>query len=279
MIRHRALQWTGIGAGLTALLAALLLAGALGSPAAAQDGGVPDPPAWFWGRGFDSDNGSMIRAMNQDGEEIGSASISGGTWSLLVAPSAGDSATLEIQTGGTKRATGSFPLQRGKLTAVTPSDFTVVAAPPPPAVAVGVRVIARVSDNPGREGQIEFGLYVDGVDAPIADYNSGAAEPMFLPPQRYFPAELTHNRWLRSTRVEVGDGVFARVIARVSDNPGREGQIEFGLYVDGVDAPIADYNSGAAEPMFLPPQRYFPNPAPNHNRWLRSTVVEVPPSP
>ena len=268
MIRHRALQWTGIGAGLTALLAALLLAGALGSPAAAQDGSVPDPPAWFWGRGFDSDNGSMIRAMNQDGEEIGSASISGGTWSLLVAPSAGDSATLEIQTGGTKRATGSFPLQRGKLTAVTPSDFTVVAAPPAPAETIEVQVRARLAPD----GRLEFGARrVGGEDV----LPSGRFLPTTVVDGRITPEErITHGRWLRSTEIDLGDGYVVRVIARVNPNDGR---IEFGLYVDGVDAPVSEYNAGGT-PMFLPRGRYFP-PTTSHNRWLSSNPpTEVPPA-
>ena len=280
MIRHRAVQWTGIGAGLTALLAALLLAVALAPQAAAQDGGgPPDPPAWFWGQGFDGDNGSMIRVIDQDGEEVDSASIAGGRWSFLVSQSAASSVTLEIETGGTKRATESFQLAsaRGKLVRIETSDFTVQA--PPVAETVGVRVIARVAPaDSTRPGQVEFGLYVDGVDEPWAEVRVGDAEPMFLPPQRYFPQPYPdHNRWFRSTLTTLGDGCAARVIARTAPaDSTRPGQVEFGLYVDGADEPWAEVRGGDAEPMFLPPQRYFPSPHPDHNRWFRSTLTTIP---
>ena len=282
MIRHRALQWTGIGAGLTALLAALLLAGALGSQVAAQSGSTPptDVPAWFWGMGFDGDNGSMIRVINQDGKEVDSASIAGGRWSFLVSQSAASSVTFEIETGGAKRATESFQLApvRGKPVEIKMSDFTTVAAPPP-AETVGVRVIARVAPADSiRPGQVEFGLYVDGVDEPWAEVRVGDAEPMFLPPARFFPQPYpSHNRWLRSTLTDLGNGCAARVIARTAPADSiRPGQVEFGLYVDGVDEPWAEVRVGDAEPMFLPPARYFPSPHPDHNRWLRSTLTDIP---
>ena len=269
-MRERVINRAGIWVGLAALTAALLLAVALSPQAAAQDG-PPAVPHWFFGDGFESDDGATIRALNQDGEQVESTVIGSeesGLWSLLIDLADAQSVTLEISSGSSRRVTESYTLPQGRLTEIKPSDFTVVAAPvaepePEAAETAGVRVRARVSDAPGREGQIEFGASL------------GDADPV-TPRARYFPASITHNRWLRSSPIDLGGGVVVRVIARVSDNPGREGRIEFGLYVDGVDADVGQYNSGAAEPMFLPPARYFPDPYPSHNRWLRSTVVEVP---
>ena len=270
-MRERVINRAGIWAGLTALTAALLLAVALSPQAAAQDGSPPLPPHWFFGVEFVSDDGATVRALDQDGEQVGTTTIGSaksGQWSLIIDPADADSVTLEISSDSSRRVTGSYTLPYGRLTEIKRSDFTVVAAPvaepePEAAETAGVRVRARVSDTPGREGQIEFGASL------------GDADPV-TPRARYFPASITHNRWLRSSPIDLGGGVVVRVIARVSDNPGREGRIEFGLYVDGVDADVSQYNSGAAEPMFLPPARYFPDPYPSHNRWLRSTVVEVP---
>ena len=267
MIRHRAVQWTGIGAGLAALLAALLLAAALAPQAAAQDGGVPPPPSWFWGRSFDSDNGSMVKAINQDGEEIGSVSISGGQWSLLVSPNDGDSVTLEIQTGNAKRATGSYELVRGKLTEVKPSDFTAVAAAP---AETGETIEVQVRARLAPDGRLEFGARRSGGEDVLP---SGRFLPTSVVDGRITPQErIRHGRWLRSTEIDLGDGYVVRVIARVNPNDER---IEFGLYVDGVDAPIGEYNAGGT-PMFLPQGRYFP-PTTSHNRWLSSNPpTEVP---
>ena len=264
MIRQRIIKRAGIGAALSALFAALLLSAAISPQASAQ---VPDPPHWFWGMNFNSDNGSSLRALNQDGDLVASTSISGGTWSVLIPLSDATSVTFEIQSGDTKRATSALALMMGDVSEVTPAEFSVVEEeesdePEASGETTGVRVRARVSDNPGREGRIEFA-------ASLAD-----GEPV-PPSARYFPEGITHNRWLRSSPITLAEGVVVRVIARISDNQGREGRIEFGLYVDGVDRPIGEYNTGGT-PMFLPPARYFPDPQPSHNRWLRSTVVDVP---
>lgn len=262
MIRERIIKRAGIWAALSALFAALLISAAVSPQASAQ---VPDPPHWFWGMNFNSDNGSSLRVLNQDGDLVTSTTISGGTWSVLINLTDASSVTFEIQSGDTKRATRPLALVRGEVNEVRASDFTVVEEQDEPEESgetTGVQVRARVSDNPGREGRIEFAASLEG------------GEPV-PPTARYFPEGITHNRWLRSSPIRLAEGVVVRVIARLSDNPGREGRIEFGLYVDGVDAALSTYNAGA-DPMFLPPARYFPDPQPSHNRWLRSSVVEVP---
>ena len=120
------------------------------------------------------------------------------------------------------------------------------------------------------DGRLEFGARrADGEDV----LPRGRFLPTTVVDGRITPEErITHGRWLRSTEIDLGDGFVVRVIARVNPNDGR---IEFGLYVDGVDAPIGEYNAGGT-PMFLPRGRYFP-PTTSHNRWLSSNPpTEVP---
>lgn len=268
-MRERVIHRTGLWAGLSALLAALLLAIALTPQANAQGGPPPPPPTWFWGLDFNSVNGADIAAIDADDDVIISARISGGQWSLQV-PIEHSNVKFRITDGDEIRETASQTTETGRLRQLRLSDFTIVEAEEPEeieeeAATVGVRVRARVSpsDGPGR-GRVEFG-------ASLAD-----GDPV-TPNARYWPTSVSHNRWLRSSPIDLGDGVVVRVIARVSDEDGAgRGRIEFGLYVDGVDAPTAEYNSGASQPMFLPPARYFPEPRPSHNRWLRSSIVQVP---
>jgi len=268
-MHERLIYRTGGWAALTALAAALLLAAALAPRAAAQESGgpAPPPPHWFFGVNFDDDEGAAIRAIDQDGNAIASAATTvdeDGSWSIIVELNAAESVTLQLQSGSAMRETEAYTLEQGSLTEVLPSDFAAAEAAAE-AVAVEVQVRARVSPpgEPGR-GRIEFGAGLVGGET-------------VTPSARYWPEAITHNRWLRSSPIDLGDGVVVRVIARVSDASSRGGgRIEFGLYVDGVDAPIADFNTGAADPMFLPPARYFPDPRPSHNRWLNSTPVEIP---
>ena len=287
---------TRLWSALAALTAALVLSVALGSSAGAQPS---DPPHWFFGIEYDNDEGATIRVLNADGEEIDRTAVDDNNqWTLLIAMGTG-AVTFQIQSGDVTRATEPYVgYERGGLTRIERSDFTVVVEQEPepeqepeqepddeveePDAAgesTQVRVIARVAPaDSARPGQIEFGLYVDGVDAPWNEVRAGDAAPMFLPPARYFPATYPdHNRWLRSTLTELGNGCVARVIARTAPaGSARPGQIEFGLYVDGVDAPWNEVRAGDAAPMFLPPARYFPNPHPDHSRWLRSTLTEIP---
>lgn len=269
-MRERVINRAGLWAGLSALLAALLLAVALAPQANAQGGPPPPPPAWFFGLDFSSVNGADIAVLDAAGEEIVSTRIANGQWSLQV-PVEHSSVTVRITDGDEIRETAAMPTgTAGKLRPLSLNEFTIVEVEEPEEVGeeaetVGVRVRARVSPSDGAgRGRVEFG-------ASLAD-----GDPV-TPSARYWPTSVSHNRWLRSSLIDLGNGVVVRVIARVSDTDGAgRGRIEFGLYVDGVDDPIAEYNSGDSEPMFLPPARYFPEPRPEHNRWLRSSIVQVP---
>ena len=267
-MRERVINRAGLWAGLSAFLAALLLAVALAPQANAQGGPPPPPPTWFWGINFDSVSGADIAAIDADGDEIVKTRIAGGQWSLQV-PVEHSSITVRITDGDEIRETAAQTTEAGRLRQLQLSDFTIVEVEEPEEIeeeaeTVGVRVRARVSPSDGTgRGRVEFA-------ASLAD-----GDPV-TPSARYWPTTISHNRWLRSSLIDLGDGVMVRVIARVSDadGPGR-GRIEFSLYVDGVDDPVGDYNTGGT-PMFLPPARYFPEPRPNHNRWLSSTVVQIP---
>ena len=105
------------------------------------------------------------------------------------------------------------------------------------------RIVARLLDD----GRVEFGWQPTG----------GAR---VLPRQRYFPADITHNRWLRSSPVEVGGAEIGRINARqLSD-----GRIEFAFTpTDGE--------------RITPQARYFPTDA-RENRWLRSTEIAIGPA-
>ena len=285
-MRERVINRAGIWAGLAALTAALLLAVALSPQAAAQDS-PPAPPHWFFGVGFDSDNGATIRALNQDGEQVESTTISDGSWSLIVDLADADSVTFEIGSGSSRRVTEeSYTLPQGRLTEVERSAFTVVAAPvveepepeAPTSTTIAVQVRARLAPN----GKIEFGARrADGEDV----LPRGRFLPTSVVDGRITPEErITHGRWLRSSLIDLGDGYTVQVIARVKPDERADAEpgsyrIEFGLYVDGVDAAIGEYNSGDAEPMFLPRGRYFPATI-SHNRWLSSNPpTDIPQAP
>ena len=277
-MRERVINRAGIWAGLTALTAALLLAVAL-SPQAAAQGGPPPPPHWFFGDDFESDDGATIRALNQDGEQVKSTVIGSeesGLWSLFIDLADAQSVTLEISSGSSRRVTESYPLPQGRLTQIMRSDFTVVAAPVAETIAVQVR--ARLAPN----GRLEFGARrVGGEDV----LPRGRFLPTSVVDGRITPEErITHGRWLRSSLIDLGDGYTVQVIARVKPDERADAEpgsyrIEFGLYVDGVDAAIGEYNSGDAEPMFLPRGRYFPATT-SHNRWLSSNPpTDIPQAP
>ena len=105
------------------------------------------------------------------------------------------------------------------------------------------RIVARLLDD----GRVEFGWQPAG----------GART---LPTKRYFPASIDHNRWLRSSPVEVGGAEIGRLNARLSE----DGRIEFAFTpTDGE--------------RITPQARYFPADA-RVNRWLRSTEITIPAS-
>ena len=127
------------------------------------------------------------------------------------------------------------------IAAIIAADFA------PPASAQGEesggRIVARLLDD----GRVEFGWQPTG----------GAR---VLPEKRYFPASVDHNRWLRSSPVEVGGAEIGRINARqLSD-----GRIEFAFTpTDGE--------------RITPRARYFPADA-RVGRWLRSTEIAIGPA-
>ena len=125
--------------------------------------------------------------------------------------------------------------------AIIAADFT------PPAQAqsddeTSGRIVARRLDD----GRVEFGWQPTGGER-------------VLPRQRYFPNDITHNRWLRSSPIEVDGAEIGRINARqLSD-----GRIEFAFTpTDGE--------------RIAPQARYFPADA-RVGRWLRSTEIAIGP--
>ena len=108
-----------------------------------------------------------------------------------------------------------------------------------------VRIIARRAPD----GRIEFGMR-----PPVGDD--------ILPRARYIAARgPAHDRWLRSTEIDFGDGFVGRIIARrEAGNP--NGRVEFGFRVEGYDD-------------LFPRQRFFPGSGPDHHRWLRSSEIDL----
>ena len=105
------------------------------------------------------------------------------------------------------------------------------------------RIVARLLDD----GRVEFGWQPSGGER-------------VLPRQRYFPNDITHNRWLRSSPVEVNGAEIGRINARLLE----DGRIEFAFTpTDGE--------------RITPQARYFPADA-RENRWLRSTEIAIGPA-
>ena len=102
------------------------------------------------------------------------------------------------------------------------------------------RIVARRLDD----GRTEFGWQPVG-------------RGRILPTGRFFPADVGHQRWLRSTPVEVDGEAIGRINARLSE----DGRIEFA------------FTSTDGE-RIAPSARYFPRDA-RVGRWLRSTEIAI----
>ena len=127
------------------------------------------------------------------------------------------------------------------VAAIIAADFTAPAAAQ--SEETTGRIVARLLDD----GRVEFGWQP-----------TGAAR--VLPRQRYFPADATVDRWLRSSPVEVGGAEIGRINARLLE----DGRIEFAFTpTDGE--------------RIEPPARYFPADA-RAGRWLRSTEIAIGPA-
>ena len=109
------------------------------------------------------------------------------------------------------------------------------------AASVEGRILARRLST----GPVEFGFRPEG-------------EALILPTRRFFPTDARVDRWLISSEVASDGEVMGRITARLR----ADGRIEFG------------FNPVEGERV-LPPARFFPTTA-RENRWLQSTVIEVP---
>ena len=236
-------RWS-LGAALLAALTILLINFA--PSITAQDN--PRPPHWFWGNDLDSYVGDQVVAINQDGVQVGSTTVeSRGEWTVTVSPEESRTVTLRLISDSGTRATDPLDVTEGGFDAegLSITDFrhriTEELGDAGPTIAV--RIIARRADD----GRIEFGMRgPDGED--------------ILPPARFFPdGGPGHSRWLRSTEIDFGDGFVGRIIARYVAEDGRT---EFGFRVEGYDD-------------IFPRARFFPASGPDHNRWLRSSEIEI----
>ena len=224
-------------------LAALMVS--LAASTSAQDN--PRPPHWFWGVDMDSYVGDQIVAINQDGVKVGSSDIdSQGSWSLTVSPEDARTVTLRLVTDSGDRETDPLDVMDGGFDedGLSISDFSnrITDVLEEPDETIFVRIIARRAED----GRIEFGMRdPDGQD--------------IFPRARYFPATgPDHNRFLRSSEIDFGDGFTGRIIARRAP----DGRVEFGFRVEGYDD-------------IFPRARYFPATGPDHNRFLRSSEIEI----
>ena len=132
------------------------------------------------------------------------------------------------------------------LTALVALAAIIAADLTPPASAQGEesggRIVARLLDD----GRVEFGWQPTGGSR-------------VLPRQRYFPASIDHQRWLRSSPVEVDGAAIGRINARQLD----DGRIEFAF-------------TPTDRERITPQARYFPANA-RVGRWLRSTEIAIGP--
>ena len=121
------------------------------------------------------------------------------------------------------------------------ASVTMVSSPIVPTSAGSTGhgyIVARLNED----GRVEFGWQLPSGER-------------VLPEARYFPADPGHNRWLRSTTIEVADGrIEAR---RLSD-----GRIEFALTPTGWERSM----------RILPAVRYFP-PDAQVGLWLRTSAI------
>ncbi len=216
------------------------------------DAQQPPAPHWFWGNDADSYAGSAIKVFNQNGVEISSGGEGSGQigrdggWYVSVSRNDATQVKLRIVSSSGDRETALMDVIQGgfdpgglSITAFSPVSTTLGESD----ATIAVRIIARRA----YDGRIEFGMRgPDGED--------------ILPPARFFPdGGPGHSRWLRSTEIDFGDGFVGRIIARYVEADGRT---EFGFRVAGYDDSF-------------PRARFFPASGPDHDRWLRSSEIEI----
>ena len=109
----------------------------------------------------------------------------------------------------------------------------------------GASIEGRILARRLSTGRVEFGFRPEG-------------EALILPTRRFFPTDERVDRWLVSSEVASDGEVVGRITARLR----ADGRIEFG------------FNPVEGERV-LPRGRFFPTTA-RVNRWLVSTIIEVP---
>ncbi len=235
-------RWS-LSVALLAGLATLIVS--LAATTNAQDN--PRPPHWFWGTDMDRYVGDMIVAINESGVQVGASDIDNqGGWAVTVSPDEARTVTLRLVTDSGNRETGQLDVMDGGFDpdGLSISEFSNRVTDEIEATGdtLSVRIIARRAED----GRIEFGMRdPDGED--------------IFPRARYFPATgPDHNRFLRSSEIDFGDGFTGRIIARRAP----DGRVEFGFRVEGYED-------------IFPRARYFPATGPDHNRFLRSSEIEI----
>ena len=148
---------------------------------------------------------------------------------------------------------------------------TILAADfaPPAAVQSEEETTGRIVARLLEDGRVEFGWQPTGGafgEELVPDRQPGQPLSRYarvLPTQRYFPASVDHNRWLRSSPVEFkgfGDAVTI-AIGRIEARQLEDGRIEFAFTPTDGERILTD-------------ARYFPTSA-RPNRWLRSTEITI----
>ena len=137
--------------------------------------------------------------------------------------------------------------------AQTSADFTV-------------QIAARL--NP--DGRVEFGLR-------LLDREGNPGERL-TGPERFFPRQLDHHRWLKATPIQISQPSAAlngedevaqvRIVARI--HPTR-GQIEFGLQYELPEWETTEDNGGYSERIY-PSKRFWPERI-DHHRWLHTSDI------
>ena len=237
---------------------ALLISAVVFLAASAPSIGAQQPPAphWFWGTDLSSYTDAEIKVFDQNGSEVdpNGGNCQGdqhgrvdpqGTWSVCIHPDDARQISLRLVTADVSRETDLLDVRRGGFGHLgRPGDASISISDFRHAITetLTVRIIARRAPD----GRVEFGMR-----PPVGDD--------IFPRARYFPATgPDHNRWLRSSEIDFGDGIVGRIIARRAP----DGRVEFGFRVAGYDD-------------LFPPARYFPATGPDHNRWLRSSEIEI----
>lgn len=234
---------------LAALAALVGLIAAFAPSLGAQ--GFPDPPHWFWGKGYDAFAGDTIRAVDTDGEEITSTTVNrDGQWSLTIGPMDHSKVKFELDADDGVRETREYDVVKADLTEIQITDFAAADQPDEDLVTtepttLDVRIRARL--HPTRTLRtLEFNLIVNG-------------EPLDpAPTRRYLGPSLEYDRWYQSSVIDAGEGFEVRIIAcKQTDD-----DVIFGLRVEGHDD-------------IVPQARRLPVSV-THNEWLRSSVIPIP---